>query len=163
MKNDTAPLAPTAPTDTPQRPDDVESGPSGLAVDLRIALTRVGRRLRAQRGEIEMSEGRLSILTTLNRHGALAPGVLAEHEHVRPPSMTRAINALVELGFVTKVDHATDGRQVVVELTDAGRAEVAEVRRRRDLWLALQLENLTIPERETLAAASDILIRISAL
>ena len=158
-----ADAAPTAPTDTSEKSDDGETAPSGLAVDLRIALTRVGRRLRAQRGEIEMSEGRLSILTTLNRHGALAPGVLAEHEHVRPPSMTRAINALVELGFVTKVDHATDGRQVVVELTDAGREEVAEVRRRRDMWLALQLENLTIRERDTLAAASDILTRISAL
>lgn len=142
-------------------PDDGVS--SSLAVDLRLAITRVSRRLRAQRGKADLVEGHLGVLTTLKRHGAMSPGVLAEHEGVRPPSMTRTINALAELGFVTKVEHPTDGRQVVVELSEAGDAEILETRRRRDLWLARQVQGLTSSERQTLAAASELLTRMSSI
>src|SRR5690606_41472170 len=87
---------------------------------------------------------------------------LAAHERVRPPSMTRAVNALAEMGLVEKGEHATDRRQVVVRLTDAGVREVKETRRRRDAWLTQQLSSLTPDERETLARASDLLTRIAA-
>ncbi len=147
---------------TPADPVIDDDAASSLAVDVRIALTRVTRRLRAQRGKADLVEGHLGVLTTLNRHGAMSPGALAEHEGVRPPSMTRTINVLADVGFVTKVEHPTDGRQVVVELSDAGRAEVLETRRRRDLWLAQQIHELTPLERHTLAAASELLTRISA-
>ncbi|MFB9954818.1 MarR family winged helix-turn-helix transcriptional regulator [Cellulomonas denverensis] len=76
--------------------------------------------------------------------------------------MTRTVNALVELGFVTKEAHATDGRLVVVRLTPAGESEVRETRRRRDDWLAQQLKNLTADERSTLAQAAVLLRRIAA-
>lgn len=138
-----------------------DGGASSIAVDLRIAISRVGRRLRAQRGKADLTEGQLGVLTTLKRDGATSPGTLAEREGVRPPSMTRTINALAELGFVTKVEHPTDGRQVVVDITEAGRAEVLETRRRRDLWLAQQIQGLTDAERRALATASELLIRIS--
>jgi DNA-binding MarR family transcriptional regulator len=76
--------------------------------------------------------------------------------------MTRAVNTLAELGLVEKVEHATDRRQVVVRLTAAGSLEVAETRRRRDAWLTKQLSTLTGEEREILAGASELLIRIAA-
>ncbi len=98
----------------------------------------------------------------LHKHGGMTPGALATHERIRPPSMTRTVNALVELGLVHKVEHPTDGRQVVVALTDAGVLEVKETRRRRDAWLTQQLTSLTREERETLARASDLLTRIAA-
>lgn len=149
----------TTPAPADLTPDD--GAPASLAVDLRIAMTRVSRRLRGQRGAADLVEGHLGALTTLNRHGAMSPSALAEHEGIRPPSMTRTINALAELGFVTKVEHPTDGRQVVVELSAAGRSEVLETRRRRDLWLSQQLQDLTPSERQTIAAASELLTRIS--
>jgi DNA-binding MarR family transcriptional regulator len=122
----------------------------------------VSRRLRAERGEADLPEGQFGILTVLHRHGEMSPGSLAEHERVRPPSMTRAVNTLAELGLVEKVEHATDKRQVVVRLTAAGEREVAETRRRRDAWLTKQLSTLTVEEREILAGASELLIRIAA-
>lgn len=164
MTNDSAVMPEPAQLSTPsaEEPTPDDGASSSLAVDLRIAITRVTRRLRAQRGKADLIEGHLGVLTTLKRHGAMSPGVLAEHEGVRPPSMTRTINALADLGFVTKVEHPTDGRQVVVELSEAGRAEVLETRRRRDLWLARQLLELTSSERKTLAAATELLTRISS-
>jgi DNA-binding MarR family transcriptional regulator len=122
----------------------------------------VSRRLRAERGEADLPEGQFGILTVLHRHGEMSPGSLAEHERVRPPSMTRAVNTLAELGLVEKVEHATDKRQVVVRLTAAGEREVAETRRRRDAWLTKQLSTLTVEEREILAGASELLLRIAA-
>lgn len=136
--------------------------PATVGGDLRVALTRVSRRLRAERGEADLPEGQFGILTVLHKHGEMSPGSLAEHERVRPPSMTRAVNTLAELGLVEKVEHATDRRQVVVRLTAAGEREVAETRRRRDAWLTKQLSTLTGEEREILAGASELLIRIAA-
>src|SRR5690606_36051533 len=133
-----------------------------LGGELRVALTRVSRRLRAQRGEADLPEGQFGVLTVLHKHGAMSPGELAAHERVRTPSMTRAVNALAEMGLVEKGEHATDRRQVVVRLTDAGVREVKETRRRRDAWLTQQLSSLTPDERETLARASDLLTRIAA-
>ncbi|GGM18640.1 MarR family winged helix-turn-helix transcriptional regulator [Promicromonospora citrea] len=136
--------------------------PATLGGDLRVALTRISRRLRAERGEADLPEGQFGILTVLQKHGEMSPGSLAEHERVKPPSMTRAVNTLAELGLVEKVEHATDRRQVVVRLTAAGAREVAETRRRRDAWLTQQLSTLTREEREILAGASELLIRIAA-
>jgi DNA-binding MarR family transcriptional regulator len=136
--------------------------PATVGGDLRVALTRISRRLRAERGEADLPEGQFGILTVLHKHGEMSPGSLAEHERVRPPSMTRAVNTLAELGFVEKVEHATDKRQVVVRLTATGEREVAETRRRRDAWLTKQLSTLTVEEREILAGASELLIRIAA-
>ncbi|WP_369369908.1 MarR family winged helix-turn-helix transcriptional regulator [Promicromonospora sp. Populi] len=138
------------------------NSPATVGGDLRVALTRISRRLRAERGEADLPEGQFGILTVLHKHGEMSPGSLAEHERVRPPSMTRAVNTLAELGLVEKVEHATDRRQVVVRLSAAGVREVAETRRRRDAWLTKQLSTLTVEEREILAGANELLIRIAA-
>ncbi len=76
--------------------------------------------------------------------------------------MTRAVNTLVALGLVRKEAHATDGRQVVVVLTEAGEREVAETERRRDTWLTRRLSALHPAERQTLASAGELLTRIAA-
>lgn len=136
--------------------------PGTLGGQLRVSLTRIARRLRAQRGEADLSEGQFAVLTSINRHGPMTPGALAEHERIRPPSMTRTVNSLVELGLVAKAGHETDRRLVVVELTDAGRDEIKVTRRRRDAWLTKKLGQLTPQERQTLADASELLTRIAS-
>jgi DNA-binding MarR family transcriptional regulator len=101
------------------------------------------------------------VLLWLNKRGPLTPGQLAELERIQPPSMTRTVNCLVELGLVAKDPHPTDGRQVVVSLTDSGRAEVEETRRRRNTWLAGQLEAMSADERQLLTDATELLRRIA--
>ncbi|GEL48856.1 MarR family transcriptional regulator [Cellulomonas hominis] len=133
-----------------------------LAGELRVALAKSSRRIRSRRGAADLPDPQFNVLAILLREGPLTPGALADTEHVQPPSMTRTVNALVELGFVRKSEHPTDGRQVVVSLTEPGEAEVRETRRRRDAWLADQLETLTPEERRTLAQAAVLLRRIAA-
>ena len=57
--------------------------------------------------------------------------------------------------------HETDGRVVVVSLTDRGREVVLADRKRRDAWLAVQLTHLTPDERNVLRRAAALLDRLS--
>ena len=133
-----------------------------LAGELRIAIGRASRRIRAERGEAGLTDPQFTVLAWLTKEGPLTPGQLAERERIQPPSMTRTVSSLVELGLVAKAEHPTDGRQVVVSLTDAGVAEVDETRRRRDAWLADRLRNMTQDERTLLVDAAELLRRIAA-
>ncbi len=139
-----------------------QARPSVLAGDLRVAVGRSARRIRAERGEADLSEAQFGVLAALTAVGPMTPGALAEREHVKPPSMTRTVNSLVELGLVVKTDHPTDGRQVTVALSAAGEAEVRETRHRRDAWLTGRLSTLTTDERVVLVRAAELLRRIAA-
>jgi len=139
---------------------------TGLATALRISVSRLARRLRVERlmpelAEPALSDTQLAALATLERHGAMSPGDLAEHEKVQPPSMTRVIAALVDWGLVTRAPHPTDRRQVVLTVTTDGRSLVQKVRRRKEAWLAQRLAELTPQERATLREAAPILEKLS--
>src|ERR671932_149589 len=132
-----------------------------LAAELRTAVMRTSRRLRQERSTDDVTPGQYSVLAVLDRHGPCTPGELALHENVQPPSMTRTVAALADLGLVVRTEHPTDGRQVLVSLTEPGRTVVRETRRRRDAWLARRLGELTAAERDTLADAAAILMRVA--
>src|SRR5438874_13447586 len=94
----------------------------GLATSLRISVSRLARRLRVERaaaglGEPDLSETQLAALATLERHGAMTPGELAEHEKVQPPSMTRVISVLVELQLVRREPDPSGRPPVVLPAT----------------------------------------------
>ncbi len=128
---------------------------------LRIAIMRTARRLRNERADASLSIGAVAALGALDRHGPLTPGELADHERVQPPSMTRTLAALEGAGLVERTPHPTDGRQVLMSVTEAARAMLRADRRRRDEWLAVRLAALTREERATLEAATEILDGIS--
>ncbi|MGH3395671.1 MAG: MarR family transcriptional regulator [Streptosporangiaceae bacterium] len=138
---------------------------AGLATELRISVSRLARRLRAARVArgvaTELSDTQLAALAALERHTAMTPGELAEHEKVQPPSMTRVIAALQERGLVTRAPHPTDGRQVKLTVTEQGRELVQQSRRLREAWLAQRLRELSPEERAALRAAAPILQRLS--
>ena len=136
-----------------------------LATVLRISISRLARRLRAERLtqglQPELSETQLATLAALERFTAMTPRELAAYEKVQPPSMTRVIAALEERGLVTRTAHPTDRRQVLLGVTDEGRNVVGQVRKLREAWLARRLRELTPAERETLRAAAPILEQLS--
>lgn len=135
---------------------------AGLSSALRISIMRLSRRLRNEREAADdLSANSLAVLGTLFRHTSLTIGELAAAEKVQPPSMTRTVAALAGKGLVERSAHGTDRRVVVVTLTDAGRAVIAESRRRKEAWLNHRLSELTPDERSTLRAAAPILERLS--
>jgi DNA-binding MarR family transcriptional regulator len=149
------------PSVTPATTAVTSTRPAALAVDLRIALMRTVRRLRAEKSDEELSDGQYAVLAYLDRVGPSTPRSLAEYERVQPPSMTRTLAGLAEGGLVAREGHPVDGRQVIVRLTPEGRATVRETRRRRDAWLARRLADLDPAERQVLSDAALILRRIA--
>jgi DNA-binding MarR family transcriptional regulator len=140
---------------------------AGLATAMRISISRLARRLRVEQRigvggpDPALSDIQLAALSVLARHEAMTPGELADYEKVQPPSMTRVIAVLEERGLVRRSAHPTDRRQVVLTVTDEGRALVDRVRRRKEAWLAQRMQELSAAEVEILRAAAPILEKLS--
>lgn len=87
----------------------------------------------------------------------MTPGALASRERVQPPSMTRVIASLAELGLVVRTPHPTDGRQVIVSLSPAGQALIADEASAREAWMTAQLAGLDEAQLTILRDAVDII------
>ncbi len=160
MPTDTAKGA--APDAVPRTAGRTPRTDAALAVDLRVSLMRLSRRLRNERdASQDLSANQLAVLGTLSRCGPLNIGDLAAAERVQPPSMTRTVNALCDKGLLQRDAHATDKRSVVVSLTDEALDVIAESRRRKEAWLHLRLRELSPAERQTLRDAAPILDQLS--
>ncbi len=138
-----------------------DSAERSLASRLRLAVVRLNRRLRAQRVGDDVSLTQIAAMSTLHKCGPLTPGQLAAKEGVQPPSMTRVIAALEEMGFVDRRPHPTDGRQAIVELSDDGLAYVRKAISVREAWLDRQLAELGEEELEVLSRAAEIIDRMA--
>ena len=136
---------------------------AGLASELRLSVMRLRRRL-AQRAHPDnpLSMGAMAVLGCLFRNGDLTVGELAaaragaaaEHDpHRERPRGGRLRR--------TPARHETDGRQVVVVLSEQGRTTLLADRARRDAWLAQRLRELTADERDPLRRAAPILERLA--
>src|SRR3984957_18978281 len=133
---------------------------SRLASDLSLAVMRLSRQLRFRRPQSPVSLSQLSALATLANFGPMTPGALAIRERVRPPSMTRVIASMAELGFVDRVAHPDDGRQGLVSVSEAG-AELMEAERQASQeWLTERLGALGGGRRDTLPAAADLILAL---
>jgi DNA-binding MarR family transcriptional regulator len=128
-----------------------------LAGDLSLAVVRLARQLRFRRADSKISLSQLSALSTLAKEGAMTPGALATRERVRPPSMTRVIASLAEMGLVERSAHPSDGRQVLVSASPSGASLVEAERRASQEWLRVRLARLDPEQRRTLLTAADLM------
>lgn len=134
---------------------------TALASALRLAVMRLARRMRSERADTSLTLTQLAALATVERHGPLTPRELAAAERVQPPSMTRIAASLEAEGLLTRSDHPTDGRQVLLTISPAGVALLREDRRRREAWLAQRLRELEPEDREVLRRAAEVLDRLA--
>ena len=141
----------------PSPPSPVEADVVGA---LRLGVMRLARRLR-QQADGEVTPSLLSALASVERLGPVTLGDLAAAERVQPPTMTRLVGRLEELGFVDRRADDRDRRVARVALTDAGRSYIADSRRRKDAYLARRLERLPAEEREALLRAVPVLERLA--
>lgn len=128
-----------------------------LASDLALAVVRLARHLRGRRATSTVSLTQLSALSTLQREGPMTPGAMAAQERVQPPSMTRVIASLADLGMVKRDPHPTDGRQVIVTLSDLGNEVITDEANAREEWLRGELGKLDGADLTTLRKAVEIM------
>jgi DNA-binding MarR family transcriptional regulator len=133
---------------------------SGLPSRLRLAVTRLGRRLRQEAvGDITASQ--LSALSTIERLGPMSLGELAEIERIAPPSTTRIAARLEERGLVVRTVDAADRRVARLVVSDVGQSMLKQTRTRRDAYLARRLQAMSAGEREILMQALPLLERLT--
>jgi DNA-binding MarR family transcriptional regulator len=131
------------------------------AARLRLAITRLNRQLRQQSvGDLTLSQW--SALVTVELHGPLRIGDIADREGVSAPTATRLTASLEERGLVQRETDSTDRRSSYVSITEHGRRQLEWARQVRTAKLAQRLAELSdnevrqlldvIPLLETLAA-----------
>jgi DNA-binding MarR family transcriptional regulator len=126
---------------------------------LRMTLGRLGRVLRQQNDD-GLSYALISLLFNISRSQPVSAGELAETEGVTPPSVTRSLNRLIELGYVSRIPDPADRRAALIQLTPAGVRERQRVLRSREVWLSEHLERLNADELKALLAALPALERL---
>jgi DNA-binding MarR family transcriptional regulator len=130
-----------------------------LASELRIVLGQLMRRLRAEH-RFSLSQG--AVLGRLDREGTKSIGDLALAERVRPQSMTQTIGDLEADGLIMRRSDPTDGRRMLVELTERGLQTLEQDRRHREGWLARAIaEDLSSQEQQVLTQALALLRRLA--
>jgi DNA-binding MarR family transcriptional regulator len=134
----------------------VESGSTTeVAARVRLAVTRMARRLRQEAGG-ELSPSQASALATVERHGPLTPSELAELERVRRPTATRVLARLAELGLIVRQRDPADRRSALISVAPTGRSLLRALRTRKTAYLARRLRKLDADELATLDRAATI-------
>jgi DNA-binding MarR family transcriptional regulator len=99
----------------------------------------------------DLSPHQARALRVVHRHEAARMGTIAAHLRIAPRSVTEVLDGLEERGLVRRVPDPTDRRATLIELTDTGRALLAEVDAARDGESAVYLSVLSEREQATLA------------
>lgn len=117
-------------------------------------------RLAGGAADVTLSIPQVRLLALIDR-GSARVTELARRERCAQPTMTSLLDRLERDGYVTRTRDATDGRAVLVAVTDRGRAELDSARTSMAAAIAPTLLGLTEAQRATLRAAADILTTVT--
>jgi len=112
------------------------------------------RYVRAQDIALGIPPARLSALSVIVFGGKTSLSDLAKAEQVRPPTMSRIVDALVRDGLVKREIDKKDRRSVIITATDMHEGRSRREKRLLDLLQPLRREEIDLIDR-----ASEILSR----
>ncbi|WP_371597744.1 MarR family winged helix-turn-helix transcriptional regulator [Streptomyces sp. NBC_00564] len=145
-----------------EAPEGISGSAARAALDLRVAFSRLRRRIREVSETDDLTPSQVSALTLVSKSGAATASALAAAEGVRPQSMATTLAALDEQGLIERSPDPNDGRRQLVTLTDAGRERVEGTRQAREEWLARAFQDrCTEAERQTVVEAMAVLERLT--
>jgi|SRR6476661_2088689 len=132
------------------------------ARDLRVAVSRLRRRLVDVADTHELTPSQLSVLSRLGKEGPASASDLAAAERIRPQSVASTLAVLEERALVIRRPDPGDGRRQLLSLSPAGTALFDDRRRHGEEWLSRALEErLTESERQTVIDAAALLERLT--
>ncbi|WP_138443133.1 MarR family winged helix-turn-helix transcriptional regulator [Sinomonas susongensis] len=120
-------------------------------------LQRVLRCLVQERRSGDLGAAEAGVLRVIGEFGGRAVD-LAEKLNVTAPVLSRQINELQERGLVARRPDPEDRRAQLLELTESGRAKLAEV---EDARIAVLLEMLAGWEQSDAASCTDSIRRLT--
>lgn len=131
-----------------------------MAARLRLATARLYRRLR-QRSLGGLTPSQLSCLTSVELLEPVRLGDLATREAVAPPTLTRIVAGLVDIGMVERRPDPDDARAALLTTTERGREALRTVREERTAYLVERLAEVPEEERRRLPELVALLERFS--
>jgi DNA-binding MarR family transcriptional regulator len=144
-------------TSVTRRRKGTTPAPAEVADRIHSAAIRLLRGLRRQDDKWGLSAPRLSALSVVVFGGPITLGDLARAEQVRPPTMTRLVQALEGERLVTRTPDGDDKRVVWIKATPRGRRLLLRGRKARVRALAASLKFLDPGSVETLDRAAALL------
>ncbi len=127
-----------------------------LASDLLAVVARINR-LANQRVRLPLPFAQARLLSTIEAEGRARISDLAALDHCSQPTMTTQVRRLEESGLVSRTVDPDDARAVLISITPQGVATLAQVRADRGNAIDPFLEELDRSDRDTLAAAVEIM------
>ncbi len=124
-----------------------------LAGGLARAFGRLSRLARIPLVTAQISVPRMRLLTLMEDHGPQRIAQLAIMDQVSQPSVTSMVDAMSEAGWVVRSRDPSDGRAVLITITDAGREQLERARWISSHALARHLQALKPEQLETLVRA----------
>lgn len=109
-----------------------------------------------------MTPSQLAALATIDGHGPLPIGQLAEIEGIAAPTATKIVDQLVAANLVVREPDPNDRRVRRLSSTPDGKAFLARVRDRRTAWLVKQLADLSDEDFDAVLATVDLFGRLVA-
>lgn len=126
-----------------------------LADRLHSAAIHLLRLVRGQDAATGIGPARLSALSVIVFGGPLSLNELARAEQVRPPTMSRIVDALEKDGLARRRTNQQDRRAVLIETTEKGAQILKQGRKRRVKLLAAHLDQLSAAEQKDVARAVE--------
>jgi DNA-binding MarR family transcriptional regulator len=133
------------------------------ALDLLLALHRLMRSLRRTAASPGLHPTQLLVLVHLSEAGPARIGELAARVCCSQPTATMVANGLESAGLVRRIPDMSDGRAILLHLTDAGRDTLLTIARSQADRLQQRLDELDDADREIVLAAVPVLQRMTPL
>jgi len=131
-----------------------------ISARLHASAIRLLRTLRRDDDGSGLSAPRLSALSSIVQSGPMSLAELAAAEQVKPPTMSRIVDALVERGLISRETKPGDRRSVRIIATREGVQSLQAGREQGVGALVTRLATLADSERRALARGVEILERI---
>ncbi|PWH12023.1 MAG: hypothetical protein DDG60_15170 [Anaerolineae bacterium] len=103
-----------------------------------------------------MTVGQFQVLRRI-RKGVDSVSALAEANRISRPAASKAVEALVQKGLVSRLIDSRDRRHVHLTLTSEGNRLLEAIYAQAETWLNQKFQRLTAEERTTLLNAMHIL------
>lgn len=130
-----------------------------LAEDLRQAI---GELVRAARAADTMPSGEAAILGHLDRSGPQTTADLAHRRGVTHQAAAKSVKELLGNGLVRTEPHPSDGRKLLLHITDTGRARLRQERTQRARRLNSAIRDTLSPdEQQRLRECVPLLVRLT--
>lgn len=100
-------------------------------------------------------------LSRLERHGATRVTDLARAEVATQPAMTGLVQRLEQAGLVARRPDPEDARASLVDITDEGRAALADRRAEQDAAIVSRLAALPSDQLDALRAVVPVLVTLT--